>query len=74
MHKLDSASFEREDGEKVKGFLAVAPPEDQDYTAGRNIGAVVFVVDTEGDDPQPTAESDTDEKTDDKASGPQRRK
>jgi hypothetical protein len=52
MHKLTEASFERETGEEgkketVKGHLAVAPPDDNDYTSGRNIGQVIFIVSNE---------------------------
>jgi hypothetical protein len=61
MHKLTSANFDREndDGETetVKGSLVVMPPNDGDYSPGRNIGQVVFVVDNED---EAKAESTTD--------------
>lgn len=52
MHKIGSGSFEDADGNKVKGSLVVMPPDDGDYTPGRAIGNVVFVVDNEDDEPK----------------------
>jgi hypothetical protein len=63
MHKLSSHSFETEDGDKVKGHIVVTPPEDGDYTPGRDIGQVRFVVDNEdeGKTDEPEDRSQTGE-------------
>lgn len=45
MHKLGRHTFKTDDGDEVKGFIVVDTPEDGDYSPGRNIGAVSFVVD-----------------------------
>lgn len=45
MHKLGRHTFKTDDGDEVRGFIVVDTPEDGDYSPGRNIGAVQFIVD-----------------------------
>lgn len=63
MHKLTDANFDYEDkdgeNQTVKGSLAIVPPDDGDYSPGRNIGQVVFIVDN--DDEAKAEETQKDE-------------